>query len=437
MDARFAHRKMIAALLLLASTCLTSGCVTFSHHAIPADRLPVELQACRKDCRTPINLALLGQDTPRTPTLVPGDTLGVYIKGVLLGNTDGTTPVLQQQSALQRDVYPPLGQINAPSVGFPMEIMPDGTLDLPTLGPVAIEGLTLQQAAEKIAKITIDKKLTEAGKEYVSLNLIKREVVRVVVVREDTQTDVPTLIRREQQPLAKRGFGNILDLPVHENDLLHALTATGGLPGIDACNEVWVLRQERVDPALSQRVWDSAADGGDPMPFLSDVQPFATATRIPLWTNGGANPCFSQQDVILRNGDIVYVKPRDDEFFYTGGLLPGAAVPLPRDRDIDILEAIAIANGSAGGPGGTSGVAVFRSGAGPGNIIPPTRGLIIRKLPNSQQIAIRVDLAKAMRDADHRVIIQPGDFISLNFRPGEVVANSALNFFNFTYILGN
>jgi hypothetical protein len=66
---------------------------------------------------------------------------------------------------------------------------------------------------------------------------------------------------------------------------------------------------------------------------------------------------------------------------------------MPRDRDIDIIEAISIANGSVGGAGGASGIAVIPA-RGPGNIIPPSRATIVRKLPNKQQIMIRVDLNK-------------------------------------------
>ena len=142
---------------------------------------------------------------------------------------------------------------------------------------------------------------------------------------------------------------------------------------------------------------------------------------------------FIQEDVLLNDGDIVYVRAREEEFFYTGGLLSGGVIPMPRDHDIDIVEAIALANGAVGGAGGASGVAVIPA-RGPGNIIPPTRATIVRKLPNKQQVTIRVDLVKAVRDPKHRVVIQPNDLVSLHYKPGELGANSALNMVNFTYI---
>ena len=55
----------------------------------------------------------------------------------------------------------------------------------------------------------------------------------------------------------------------------------------------------------------------------------------------------------------VRVEARDRDVFYTGGLLPGGAYLLPRDRDTNVLEAIAMAGGSIGGGLGSAG----RSGA--------------------------------------------------------------------------
>jgi hypothetical protein len=113
-------------------------------------------------------------------------------------------------------------------------------------------------------------------------------------------------------------------------------------------------------------------------------------------------------------------------------LITGSEIPLPRDYDIDILEAVSIANASVGGPGGAGGQ-VFKAGAGVGNIIPPTRALVLRKMPNGQQVAIRVDLERAMRDAKQRIVIQPGDFIMLYYKPGETFSNAVLNLFNYTF----
>ena len=159
----------------------------------------------------------------------------------------------------------------------------------------------------------------------------------------------------------------------------------------------------------------------------------SVAKRIPLWVEPCQTACISQDDITLRDGDIVYIRGRSQDYFYTAGLLPGGIVPMPRDHDIDIVEAISLANGSIGGVGGASGIAVIRTGTGPGNILPPTRAIITRKLPNKQQVSIRVDLSQSLRDPKHRPVIQPGDLITLQYKPGEVFGNSVLNLVNLNY----
>ena len=63
--------------------------------------------------------------------------------------------------------------------------------------------------------------------------------------------------------------------------------------------------------------------------------------------------------MVLNDGDIVYIESRETEVFYTGGLLQGGEFPLPRDYDLDVLGAMAIAGqgayGSAAGGGGGGG----------------------------------------------------------------------------------
>ena len=101
---------------------------------------------------------------------------------------------------------------------------------------------------------------------------------------------------------------------------------------------------------------------------------------------------------------------------------------------------LALATGSVGGPaGGTASMAFNLKGAyNPGDVIPPTRVLILRTLPGGEQIQIRVDLKRAMRDQRERVIIAPGDVVMLYYKPGEVFGNYAFNFatFNVAAIVG-
>ncbi len=297
-------------------------------------------------------------------------------------------------------------------------------------------GLTIQQAADKLSEVVIEKKIVVRGREYIYVNLIRPRTHRIMIVREETKSDAQTIVARVTSVIAKRGSAQVVDLPAFENDVLHALTASGGMPGTDAMNEVWILRRGQRGDGMTDAVWDGASQASDPAQFISCCPEGATAKRIPLWTRNGSTPCFSQEDVLLRDGDIVYLLARQQDVFYTGGLISGAEIPLPRDHDIDVLEAVSMANASVGGPGGAGG-AVFRAGAGPGNIIPPTRAIVLRKVGNGQQVAIRVDLERALKDPKQRITIHSGDFIMLYYKPGEQFTNAALNFVNFTYLIGS
>lgn len=423
--------------LALAACVIPSGCITLTHHAVPANRLPAHLSAESKACRVPINLALLRQHPPEAYLVGPGDVLGVYVHGVLPPRVEEATPLLTTSvGLLGRDYYPPNGSINTPNVGVPLQVDHQGVLPFPLTEPIRVSGLTLTQATEAVRKAVVDKGLIQAGRERVVVTLIKARVHRVLVMREDSASETPTLLRKDLVPYTKHGSAHIIDLPAFENDVLHALAASGGLPGMDAYNDVWILRTSgQAGGDMLEGIRQRVVQGSNPETVVHDLQSTCTAIRIPLWVAPNEPLPFRPEDIVLHPGDVVYLEPRDAEFFYTGGLLPGGRIPLPRDQDLDVVEAIAYANGAVGGPGGVSGLAVFRSGAGPGNIVPPTRVLILRKLANGEQLPIRVDLSKATRDPKQRILIQPGDVVMLHYKPGELFGNVAINFFNFNFIL--
>lgn len=126
------------------------------------------------------------------------------------------------------------------------------------------------------------------------------------------------------------------------------------------------------------------------------------------------------------------MRARQQDEFSTGDLIVGSEIQLPRDHDIGVLEAVAIANASFGGPNGASGQ-LFRAGSGVGNIIPLTHAVIFRKMTKGQQVAIRVGMIREMKDPSQQIVIQLGEFINLYFKLGEQFVNSALNYVNVNF----
>lgn len=424
----------LASLLLLVGS---SGCITFTKHAIPANRLPHQFEAPSKSSLIPINFAMLEGNYPEQHQLGAGDVLAITIQGVVPPDPKITLPIIAGQATLTREYYPPNGVLDAPSYGVPFHVEADGSLQLPLIKSLDVNGLTLQQAAEKIRAAYVAEEIAKQGNDQVNVVLLRSRVNRVLVLREDASLESAGVIRKGEVVLNKRGSADVIDLPCNESDLLHALATTGGLPGVDAYNEVWILRKTALKDSGREAIDQRLAKGEQPSELMQDILTHVEAIRIPLKLCPDEPVPFAPQDVLLQDGDVVYIEPRREEYFYTGGLLPGGQIPLPRDEDLDVLEAIAIAQGSVGGLGGTSSVAVLRAGAGVGNIIPPTRALILRKLPNGQQIPIRVDLTQAMKYPSERVRIMAGDYIMMYYKPSELTSNALLNFFNFNWIISD
>ena len=410
-----------------------SGChgITDVHESIPASRLPRILCVEEKEGRTLFPFTTLGQEKPAAHLIGAGDHLSIYVYGVVPPGTE-LTPVLEKSQPINQRYYPPHGSVISATTGLPVEVDSDGAVDLPLLGKLQLAGLTIPEATATVKNAYRDKQITKEDTERVQIALISARVKRIVVLREDTPSTPVSLVRPGQVDQIHRGSADVVDLPVYENDVLHALAVTGGLPGTDAAREIWVFKRAGLgDPhaicpeELQIRTASYAPDAG-----CDSNQ----VVRIPLTGCPGEELPFRPCDIILEDGDVVYV-PRREEYFYVGGLLAGAKIPMPRDEDIDVMEAIALANGSTGGPLGQSGQALAQGT--PGHMVRPTRVIILREMPDGRQLPIRVDLARAMTDQKERILIQPNDVVMLQFKPQQAVFNGVLNFVNLTWITGN
>lgn len=425
---------------VLSCICLSTsaGCITFAKNAIPACRLPLQFEAPTKSQLSPINFSMLAAPKAGPHRLGVGDVLAVTIAGVIPPDPKSLPPVIQGQATLNREYYPPRGTIDAPSYGVPIHVQEGGTVQLPLVESINLLGMTLAEAAERIRSEYVKEEIVREGNDQVNIVLLRSRVNRIVVLREDASLQAANFSNAGQVLQHKRGSAAVIDLPVYESDVLHALSTTGGLPGVDAYNEVWVLRNSLLNAGDAAMMQDLIAGGQSPTEAVGQVASHVDAIRIPLKLCCGEPIPFAPEDVALNDGDVIYIEPRKDEYFYTGGLLPGRQIPLPRDEDIDVLEAIAIAQGSVGGFGGTAANAgLANAGSGAGYVLPPTRVLVVRKLPNGQQLQIKVDLAAAKENPKERLRIMAGDYVMMYYKPGQAFSNAALGFFNINYVIPN
>lgn len=419
--------------LLLVST---SGCATLDAlqgiPAIPANRLPREFLGEKRSDMQQISMARLRQDPPEVYQLGANDILGVYIEGILppfgIG-PNGETIVPPPQVHHYEDGALP------PAIGIPVPVREDGTIVLPSIPPLQVAGLTLTQATSLIRKAYIeDRPILKPGQDSVIVTLMKRRTVRVLVVREEEGTN--------EQGVTKRGTGFTVDLPAYENDLLHALNETGGLPGLDARNEILIYRGGFADGVERDQLVAQINSGGDPCICPPPLPDDPNVVRVPIRFHSYDQPTFTEEDIILSDGDIVMINARDRDKFYTGGLLGGGEHYLPRDYDLDVLGAIALAGGPVGtgsiglgGRGGSGGgFGGGGRGGGAGGGIPPSKVIILRKTCNGGQIPIRVSLHKALADPRQRILIQPEDVVILQYTFDEELINAALGLVQFNFL---
>src|SRR6266849_7969427 len=135
-------QRLHSPLLLAASLLCVSlgGCASLTNptvDGIPARRLPPELLFGRvRDDEITIPLSLLGQPAPQTYRLGPNDVLGVFLEGVL-GEPKQPLPVYFLDSPRVRA-----------GIGYPISVREDGTIALPYVEPIPVEGKSLTEAEE-------------------------------------------------------------------------------------------------------------------------------------------------------------------------------------------------------------------------------------------------------------------------------------------------
>ena len=66
-----------------------------------------------------------------------------------------------------------------------------------------------------------------------------------------------------------------------------------------------------------------------------------------------------------------------------------------------------------------------------GSILPPTRVIALRTV-GCRQIPIHVDLKQALVDPKERILIEPNDFILLQYTKSELIGNVLLNNIRFS-----
>lgn len=430
--------RLVKPILATVASIVLSGCSSLTQpiDGVPAKRLPPQFFPEPKNNAVPVDISLLSLEPPREYLIDKGDILGVYIEGVLPFNPPNATPEPPPVN------FPTADSLLPPSLGYPIAVQEDGTLSLPLIEPVDVRGLTLDQVRDRIREAYIETDILRPEKARPIVSLIQERTYNVIVVRQDGGAGGRGMQMGGIGGGAIRGTSDqsanasLVKLPAYQNDILHALVETGGLPGFQAKNEVKVLRARDADRRkraefLRQFNIQQQAAKLDPCACPPELPEDPSILRIPLRLPPGVVPNISPKDITLEDGDIVYIEARETEVFYTGGLLPGGEFQLPRDYDLDVLGAISIAGGTIGGMNVQGGAGSVFGGRG-GNAIPPGMLYILRRTKCNGQVAIEVDLTKAINDPRQRPLVQPGDILILQYKCEEDILNFGVSTF-FTF----
>ena len=442
---RSSTRAIIASLAVVVMAT-ASGCTSLLSpmSGVPVQSLPKQLLGESRSNFVPVPLALMRMEQPDEYVLAEGDILGIYIEGVMPPKSEDETV-----ASAPPVHFPEPGSDLPPSVGFPIPVRDDGTLPLPLVEPIYVEGKTIAEAEDLIREAYVDvEKILRAGRDRILVSLMRERTSRVVVIREDGDQELALgggATRGNSAEVVsgttRTGAGFTLDMPAYKNDLMHALADTGGLPGLNAKNQIKIMKSSRIPfdrrEELMTQLFTQVGEEHDPCalccnePMIED--PFTIT--IPLRVRPGEMPNINPADVILEDGDIVYIESRDTEVFYTGGLLPGGQYPIPRDYDLDVIGAMSIAGTGLGGAsqgtrgGGNLSASVLGGGFGGST---PTQLYVIRQSSCGREYTISIDLRRAMNDPSMRIPVQPGDTLILRYKPHEELVNFGLvAFFTF------
>jgi protein involved in polysaccharide export with SLBB domain len=424
--------------LLALFTILSCGCAALTNpvaNGIPVRLVPDELLADPKVAMKPIPLTWLRTATEDTYRLAPGDVLGVFIDGVL-GEPEQLPPVYYSDLSDQ-----------PPSIGFPIPVRENGTVPLPLIDPVKVEGLTMAEAEKAILRAyTVDKEIIRSDESRTLVTLISPRKAKILVIREDSPNqridNSNNLLLNRAAPIQGsrgQGTGQVLELPATEADLLSVLARSGGLPGPNAANEIIIQRGYNRGGASSS--WPMDGQGNYCAPDSAwcraegvDEKGRPRQVRIPLRWRCEDEPPICPEDVRLESGDIVFVPADDSQVYYTGGLLPSREVGLPRDVDLGVVEALL----RVGGPLVNGGInannlsgGIVGSGIGAPS---PSLLTVLRRTPDGGQAVIRVDLNRALRDPRENMLVKAGDVLILQETEDESITRYLTTAFDFNIL---
>jgi len=238
---------------------------------VPARYLPDELRGRSKESMQMIDLSMLRRRPDAQYRVDSEDVLAVYIENIL-GRAD-QPPVNQPvgQTTSQLNGYRP------PTLGYPLTVRDDGAIAIPRFGPILVRGRTMPEVENLVRSAFTQQQryLTPTTQNRVVVSLHQPRLHRVLVFRQDSEIGgaIPTIdISNGRIGNSNRGNGKVVALPSGKNGVLHALVESGGLPGLDARDTIWIIRSKQTPKPINQVAYNGIPRRGAPIPIYPQQQ---------------------------------------------------------------------------------------------------------------------------------------------------------------------
>ncbi len=351
-------RLLIFCGVLLPLLALNAGCRSSNHFHAEANmfgtQLPDKFRLAQQTNTQEVDLSRLASDIGGSQTIGVGDVLKVQVAA---GLSDGD----QSEMAAR--------------------VEDDGTIRLPDIGAIRVEGIE-PQAAE---------------------GLIRAEAMRQELYRNPTVTVTVTFQKTNRiRVLGAVREEGVYELPSYASDVVSAIAAAGGLA--DDAGRLVEVRNPRMNRIQNQ------PPGGEGMirPVSAESSSEISSYSIDLSTAAQS----VGRSYLVEDGGVVMIEKRDPEPIYVQGLVRSPnQYEFPIGKDLRLLQAISLA-------GGTSNQLADKI-------------YVIRQHPESQKpLLIEVSYRRAKRSEASNIRLGPGDVISVEQTPGTVFMD-ALNIIRF------
>lgn len=170
-----------------------------------------------------------------------------------------------------------------PAMGYPYPVLNDGQVHLPEIDGVDVTNLTVVEAQQAVSTAYVGAKVLNKP-HMVALTLMRKRQINVIVVHNN-----PTRGRHSA---------------------------------------------EKVKLSADQATWLHA---------VAEAGPYDRQATVRVLNSG--TPTVQTAAGSLADGAVIELRSPDRHYFYTGGLVAGGEFPLPIDRELTALQAIALAGG--------------------------------------------------------------------------------------------